>query len=302
MSELRSCPKNWFVTLTFRPASRKRFCDKAGQLLPSKVRAQRAMESVAEFLKRIRHHGGAVRFFCVTEEHKDGYPHIHMLLHAYEGCTKADIESAKWAHGFVKAKLCDEHSASYLVKYLTKEQARVRASIRYGSPPSGGGNSVLPEGADLPLTDQNVSSGGNAKVDLGREDPGKGVRGTAGSPLGSSGPSQGEMPSPEALVRAMMYNREIDLSSGTDVLSTLLELATVEDTYGSGPVGPTEPKEVSGSAGPSNRGPDAVVVEKHAARASVKRGAGTSKGNARRPRGKADRDLDRSSKSASRTR
>lgn len=300
MSELRSCPKNWFVTLTFRPSSRKVFLTKDGSLLPSKQRAQRAMISVAEFLKRLRFHGGRLRFFCVTEEHKDGFPYIHLLVHAYEGCTKSDIEQAKWNHGFVKAKLCDEDTASYLVKYLTKEHARVRASTHYGKAPLEADKKMVSSKPDLEV-DQNLSLEGNAKVDLGAEAPGKGVRGTAGSPLGSMAPSQGEMPSPEGLVRAMMYNREIELSSGTEVLSTLLELATVEDSYGSGPIGTTEPKEVSGDTGASPRGHAQGAPEEGTPGNPVKRRKGATKRDARSAGGEAHRNTDRAHRASSGT-
>lgn len=80
------------------------------------------------------------RYLIVSERHKTGLPHYHMLLHELDG--NAPLKWGVLHHhavdsklfGFIfEAKLADAETAAYVTKYLTKSpEARVRASGRYG--------------------------------------------------------------------------------------------------------------------------------------------------------------------------
>ena len=155
MSEIRSYAKNWFVTLTFKPEAREQLftevvpeAERQGadtpmyRMLSQKRCAQKALSEVGDYLKRLRHHmktspdlrgKSSLRFFAVTEPHKDGYPHIHMLLHA-DALTARTIRKGGWKHGFISMKIVDAEAAGYITKYLSKEINSVRASINYGRP------------------------------------------------------------------------------------------------------------------------------------------------------------------------
>ena len=70
----------------------------------------------------------------VAEAHKDGYPHIHLLVHeVFQPIPKREIER-QWPYGFTKVKLVqDQAAANYVAKYLAKDmRTRVRASQHYG--------------------------------------------------------------------------------------------------------------------------------------------------------------------------
>ena len=90
------------------------------------------------FLKRLRKLSNApLRYLLVTELHKSGVPHHHMLLHEVspeKPVRKAFLEDL-WTHnGFSHWRLVtDKRAAIYVTKYLNKAKlARVRASLRYG--------------------------------------------------------------------------------------------------------------------------------------------------------------------------
>ena len=90
-----------------------------------------------DYLKRLRYiadkeHSAKLRFLAVTEPHKDGCPHIHMLVHG--NIPTKIFRKAKWGNGFIHAKISDEQTAKYLCKYISKEAGRVRASLAYGHP------------------------------------------------------------------------------------------------------------------------------------------------------------------------
>jgi hypothetical protein len=94
-------------------------------------------KEITKFLKRLRKESGArLRYMCVAEEHADGDPHWHVLLHEVSGDVRKRSIQAQWKLGFSAAKLVDTSSgraAAYPCKYLSKSiAARVRASIRYG--------------------------------------------------------------------------------------------------------------------------------------------------------------------------
>lgn len=122
---------NWFVTLTFKPAAREAlFSD------PSQDHARIALRELSPWMKRLRAvlvkaNGTSVRFVAVVEHHKDGTPHVHVILHGSK-MTSRHIKGARWPHGFVDMRRCDSDAARYLAKYVAKEAVRVRASNHYG--------------------------------------------------------------------------------------------------------------------------------------------------------------------------
>lgn len=90
------------------------------------------------FFKRLRKVTGAkIRYLLVAEQHKDGWPHYHALLHEKGvAVTKRQLEH-EWRLGFTQFKLVpldDPHVAGYVTKYIAKQAlARIRASLRYGT-------------------------------------------------------------------------------------------------------------------------------------------------------------------------
>ena len=99
-------------------------------------------------LKRVRKSvDKPIRFFAVFEPHRDGWPHIHMLIHADHELLKK--QCGTWNLGFQKVKLVQEGAgALYVAKYCAKEGSSVRASVRYGEEPEMTGT-LLPEEEDL---------------------------------------------------------------------------------------------------------------------------------------------------------
>lgn len=142
--------RTWFVTLTFAPAFRSRISLAAersiggkewGELSSEKRTAALAKEAqsfVTLWLKRVREESGAAfRYLLVTEAHKDGFPHIHLLI-SENGVSplRHAVLSRQWRYGYSNAKLVDSddpRAAEYATKYLSKSPVtRVRASVGYG--------------------------------------------------------------------------------------------------------------------------------------------------------------------------
>lgn len=153
--ELAAADRTWFCTFTVKPEERVRLTY-AAQLAASRScvrwaeldREGRFRRIVKElgvettlFLKRVRKNTGAVlRYILVAEMHKDGFPHLHALLHEWKEngedpkATKRKVQSA-WRLGFSQVKLCghDPRAAWYVCKYVSKDAStRVRASQHYG--------------------------------------------------------------------------------------------------------------------------------------------------------------------------
>lgn len=151
--ETKVSRRTWFVTLTYDPNHRFIAKAKAEKLCRTR-RAEgfdmltpnerfRAIErqtsaDVTRWLKRLRKNTSAkVRYLLVSEAHKDGFPHYHLLVHETDNVSvsKRDIQGS-WQAGFSGAKLVDTHDAKatgYVCKYLSKSAStRVRASQRYG--------------------------------------------------------------------------------------------------------------------------------------------------------------------------
>lgn len=152
--ELVAAERSWFGTLTLRPEERfmarikadantAKSCVRWGDLNASeqfKEIAKVIRGDFQKFLKRVRKQSGArLRYLMTCEAHKDGFPHLHLLLHEYDGrVTKRCLEQ-QWPHGLSHWRLVDAHDHKvpwYVAKYLTKSiLAKPVASLRYGRPP-----------------------------------------------------------------------------------------------------------------------------------------------------------------------
>lgn len=148
-AETSAAHRTWFGTLTLRPEEQflaAARAQKASGLGPAEwaalSRAERFQAHVAEcqreitlWLKRVRKESGAsVRYCLVSEPHKSGLPHFHVLVHEVgQAVIRHRTLQGQWRLGFSSFKLADAKSAAYVAKYLTKAaSARVRASRRYG--------------------------------------------------------------------------------------------------------------------------------------------------------------------------
>jgi len=155
MTEIRAAEANWgrtwFITLTFNPVYRSRITmaaeaahgDQGWAELSSEQRsaalAEQAQPFVTLWMKRVRAQSGtALRYLSVTELHKDGFPHCHLLVSEQDGSVplRHAVIARQWHYGFSNAKLVDSadpKAAEYATKYLSKSPVtRVRASVGYG--------------------------------------------------------------------------------------------------------------------------------------------------------------------------
>ena len=166
-AETQAAVRTWFGTLTLRPELHQQCVDRARTALAHQgvdfdalpfgeqftERCKYSGELVTKYLKRVRKDAKMpFRFLCVTEHHKSGLPHYHLLVHeAVEGSVKHATLRGQWDAGFCKWVLVqDLKQASYLCKYLSKATvARVRASVAYGEggllPPLIRENSTTPQ-------------------------------------------------------------------------------------------------------------------------------------------------------------
>lgn len=131
--EIIHSQRTWFATLTINPYWRFQFSLRSGSRNFHASHREISKE-ITKYFKRLRKAGLKFRYLCVTEAHKDGYPHIHMLMH--EGATplrKAELQH-EWQFGYSSFKLVkDPGAVGYVTKYLTKDsRTRVRASQHYG--------------------------------------------------------------------------------------------------------------------------------------------------------------------------
>lgn len=147
--ETTLAPRTWFGTLTVRPTEHYLAqCAVSAYLearaIPSgevtgdrlfRLVAQREATEITKMLKRLRKAGMVFRYLVVTEAHKSGYPHFHMLLHEVGDPVRYRALEKAWPLGFSKWRLvADLKEARYLSKYLSKDaRSRVRASRAYGS-------------------------------------------------------------------------------------------------------------------------------------------------------------------------
>jgi hypothetical protein len=129
-AELELAKKTWLVTLTYRPSARGMLKERYGVL--SAEEWEKALYSdVQKWVKRLRHHASdGVRYCVISEEHRDGWLHWHLLLHG--DLKRKEIRLGHWPHGFVDARLVKGDAPAYVSKYLVKTGRRVRASLGYG--------------------------------------------------------------------------------------------------------------------------------------------------------------------------
>lgn len=150
--ELRRAGRSWFGTLTLSPQAHYRILSLARahaaatavpwNTLTDEERFRRvaltSLKEVTLYTKRVRKQAKVpLRFITVTERHKSGLPHFHMLVHEVElKPVTHRILSGQWHLGFEKWRLVpheDLNSARYICKYISKDaQTRIRASQHYG--------------------------------------------------------------------------------------------------------------------------------------------------------------------------
>lgn len=150
MAETKASARTWFGTLTLAPEARYRLLAQVSarmtrggvdfeRLAPIDKFREYAAEGGKEltlFLKRVRKESGApLRYIAVTEEHRSGDPHWHLLIHETHALTpvRKSVLGPQWRLGYSQWRLADTGSARYVCKYLAKTcMARVRASLSYG--------------------------------------------------------------------------------------------------------------------------------------------------------------------------
>lgn len=158
--EMRFGVRTWYGTLTLTPSNHyrvmveaRRYTEARGVAWQSlsdderfRARARISLNEVSKYVKRFRKrawgaHGIApMSWVCVTEKHKSGLPHFHMLVHerSMRPITHRLLSEA-WGLGFERWRLVqhveEPHAVAwYLCKYLTKDFSnRVRCSEKYGA-------------------------------------------------------------------------------------------------------------------------------------------------------------------------
>lgn len=150
-AEVASAARTWFCTLTASPHARHLYELRAEARLRrggTDFLALSAQERFAEwakemgreltkYVKRVRKDSGAkLRCLWVFEEHKDGAPHIHGLVHEMHSGEPVRWRILnQWPDGHAKFNLLtDPKQISYVTKYISKSaRLRIRASLRYGA-------------------------------------------------------------------------------------------------------------------------------------------------------------------------
>lgn len=150
--ELRRAPRTWFGSLTMSPENHFRCLLEVSQklrdggTLPSdindaemfRLRSAWMGARATEYFKTLRKtRDASFRYVLVTECHKSGLPHLHLLLHETDESrpVRKTTLQEEWTLGFSSFKLVDTdpRAAGYVTKYISKSMmARVRASIGYG--------------------------------------------------------------------------------------------------------------------------------------------------------------------------
>lgn len=153
-AEITGSSRTWFGTLTVEPFHRftirleamakcqRTRCEDFSNLDASeqfKYLAEQLNREATLYLKRLRQVSGVkLRYLLVSEAHKDGFPHLHILIHEMNAPIRKALLESQWRYGFSHWRLVDRTEAKaavYVCKYLAKEaQTRVRASLRYGKP------------------------------------------------------------------------------------------------------------------------------------------------------------------------
>lgn len=153
ISEVRMASRTWFGTLTVGPDRRlwaasvaaklvkERRCEEWNDLTMlerTRILAGALSPEITRWFKRVRKESGVpLRYLLVTEPHKDGFPHFHMLLHELGQPVGKRLLERQWKYGFSQWRLIESGNVAavgYVCKYLTKSaQTRVRASKAYGT-------------------------------------------------------------------------------------------------------------------------------------------------------------------------
>jgi len=142
IEECKASTRTWMLTFTLAPEHRLR-----AAMLARRAHGSEEFQSVykvvstwfTRYMKRVRKNSGApLRFMLAAEQHKDGALHLHALLHENGVQVPKRLLEGEWPYGFSRAKLCDPAAAAYVTKYVSKSlMVRVRASLKYGTPPQG---------------------------------------------------------------------------------------------------------------------------------------------------------------------
>lgn len=146
MDETKVSVRTWFGTLTVSPERQtwarysalktiqRRMSDNTDETVFAGM-VNVIGKELTLYLKRLRK-VAPVRYLLVTEAHKSGLPHFHMLVHEYSGSISKRVLEDRWRFGFSHWRLIppgNEAAAGYVCKYLAKDaRTRVRASEHYG--------------------------------------------------------------------------------------------------------------------------------------------------------------------------
>lgn len=141
--ELALSTRTWFGTFTVNPQNRfiidvraRRNADDQSDVEYLARHAQISRELTLYFKRLRKSTHVKFRYLLVAEQHADGWPHYHALLHERGPMvTKRDLQS-HWKLGFTNFKLVklnDRRVSGYITKYIAKQAlARIRASLLYG--------------------------------------------------------------------------------------------------------------------------------------------------------------------------
>jgi hypothetical protein len=131
----------WFITLTYKPGFRAECFRSASAMENRKQSSTKRLvrasgHHVANYIKRLRKSDLSLRYVCVPELHRDGFPHWHGLVHDLTGNLTWERLTDEWSAGFSVVKIVrDANAIRYVAKYLSKDRiGRVRASRNYGAP------------------------------------------------------------------------------------------------------------------------------------------------------------------------
>lgn len=150
--EVETSQRTWMATFTFSPGAHARLRMRASarlfaggtdlEALPDDAKftelVKEYQKELTLYFKRVRKNSGGakLRYILVVEKHKSGLPHYHALIHeSAKVPVRHAVLTSAWHLGYTKFKLVNAvKTAWYVCKYLAKSvEARVRASIRYGS-------------------------------------------------------------------------------------------------------------------------------------------------------------------------
>lgn len=159
LREMAMTDRNWFVTLTLNPETHHRtFMEALADRNERgwrdtdfdhasdewKLRCEGVSKLLTDYLKRVRKPLAgetpvSFRYVAVTEPHKNGLPHLHLIMSERAGNLTYRRICDRWTrNGFADASLVRDPvgAGAYVAKYITKNsQTRIRASLRFGQLP-----------------------------------------------------------------------------------------------------------------------------------------------------------------------